>query len=209
MVEELVLTTDEVVERLKSGEPYILFEGSFEQYVELLERRDVRPQFFKNEIFCTMSYATSPHERLVGNIITHLNIVYMDTDCAVLGSNRPLYAKKCAAWFEADAMLVCGEEENHPLKGTMTALLNPKIIVEVHSKSTRNYDLGRKLDCYKLIPSVQYIIYIESEMPKVSLYARTGNQNEWLNNDFRSLDEAFPVNGGYISMKQLYHKALI
>jgi Uma2 family endonuclease len=208
MIEELVLTTKEVVERLKSGEPFVMFEGSFEQYVELLEQRDVRPQFFQNEIFCTMSYATSSHERLVSNIITHLNIVYMETDCAVLGSNRPLFAKKCKAWFEADAMLVCGEEESHPLKGTMTALLNPKIIVEVHSDSTRNYDLGRKLDCYKLIPSVQYIIYIESNMPKVSLLARTTNQNEWLNNDFRSLDEAFPVNGGFISMKQLYNKVL-
>jgi Uma2 family endonuclease len=208
MIEELVLTTKEVVERLKSGEPSVTFEGSFEQYVELLEQRDVRPQFFQNEIFCTMSYATSSHERLVSNIITHLNIVYMETDCAVLGSNRPLFAKKCKAWFEADAMLVCGEEENHTLKGTMTALLNPKIIVEVHSDSTRNYDLGRKLDCYKLIPSVQYIIYIESNMPKVSLFARTTNQNEWLNNDFRSLDEAFPVNGGFISMKQLYNKVL-
>ena len=208
MIEELVLTTKEVVERLKSGEPSVTVEGSFEQYVELLEQRDVRPQFFQNEIFCTMSYATSSHERLVSNIITHLNIVYMETDCAVLGSNRPLFAKKCKAWFEADAMLVCGEEESHPLKGTMTALLNPKIIVEVHSDSTRNYDLGRKLDCYKLIPSVQYIIYIESNMPKVSLFARTTNQNEWLNNDFRSLDEAFPVNGGFISMKQLYNKVL-
>jgi Uma2 family endonuclease len=208
MIEELVITTEEVVERLKSGEPSVTFEGSFEQYVELLEHRDVRPQFFQNEIFCTMSYATSSHERLVSKIITHLNIVYMETDCAVLGSNRPLFAKQCKAWFEADAMLVCGEEENHTLKGTMTALLNPKIIVEVHSESTRNHDLGRKLDCYKLIPSVQYIIYIESDMPKVSLFARTNNQNEWLNNDFRSLDDAFPVNGGFISMKQLYKKVL-
>jgi Uma2 family endonuclease len=208
MIEELTMTTKEVIERLKSGEPSVTFEGSFEQYVELLEQRDVRPQFFNNEIFCTMSYATSSHERLVGNIITHLNIVYMDTDCAVLGSNRPLFAQKCKAWFEADAMLVCGEEQNHQLKGTMTAFLNPKIIVEVHSESTRNFDLGRKLDCYKLIPSVQYIIYIETTTPKVSLFARTNKPDEWLNNDFRSLNEAFPVNGGYISMKQLYNKVL-
>jgi hypothetical protein len=84
MIEKLVLTTKEVIERLKSGEPSVTFEGSFEQYVELLEQRDLRPQLFQNEIFCTMSYATSSHERLVSNIITHLNIVYMETDCAVL-----------------------------------------------------------------------------------------------------------------------------
>jgi Uma2 family endonuclease len=208
MIDELILSTEEVVERLKSGETNVVFEGSFEQYLGLLEQRDLRPQFFRNEIFCTMSYATSSHERLVSNVITHLNIIYMETDCAVLSSNRPLFVKKCDAWFEADAMLICGEEETHPLKGTMTAVLNPKIVVEVHSSSTRNYDLGRKLDCYKLIPSVQYIIYIESDTPKVSVFARTNNQNEWLNNDFRSIDDAFPVNGGFISMKQLYNKVL-
>ncbi len=89
----------------------------------------------------------------------------------------------------------------------MTAVLNPKIIVEVHSDSTRDYDYGRKLNCYKQMPSVKQIIYIESVgKPHVSLFTRTNRPNEWLNNDFDALQEAFPVNGDYVSMADLYLK---
>ena len=208
MVAEQVLTTvEEVIEQLESGERYVEFEGSFDLYADLLEHKKVRPQFFNNEIFCTMSYATTNHEILVSNAITELNIVYKRTNCRVLGSNRPIFVKYCDAWFEADASLLCDDEQSHKLKGSMTALLNPKIIVEVHSDSTRDYDYGRKLNCYKQIPSVQQIIYVESVgKPLVSLFTRTSNQNEWLNNDFHALHEAFPVNGGYISMADLYQK---
>ena len=210
MVAEQVFTTvEEVIEQLKSGEMFLEFEGSFDLYAALLGRKELRPQFFQNEIFCTMSYATTNHETLVSNAITELNIVYKRTDCRVLGSNRPIFVKHCDAWFEADASLLCGDEQSHKLKGKMTALLNPKIIIEIHSDSTRDYDYGRKLNCYKQIPSVQQIIYIESvDKPHVSLFTRTSNQNEWLNNDFHALHEAFPVNGDYISMADLYQKVV-
>ena len=207
VVEQALTTVQEVIERLESGEINVEFEGSFDLYAALLERKNLRPQFFQNEIFCTMSYATTNHEILVSNIITELNIVYKQTDCRVLGSNRPLFVPKCAAWFEADASLLCGDEQIHKLKGTMTAVLNPKIIVEIHSDSTRDYDYGRKLNCYKQMQSVQQIIYIESVgKPHVSLFTRTNKPNEWLNNDFDALHEAFPVNGDYVSMADLYSK---
>jgi Uma2 family endonuclease len=208
MIAEYVLTSvEEVLERLKSGEIYVEFEGTFDLYADLLAHKELRPQLFKNEIFCTMSYATTNHEILVSNIITELNIVYKRTDCRVLGSNRPLFVPKCDAWFEADASLLCGDEQSHKLKGTMTAVLNPKIIVEIHSDSTRDHDYGRKLNCYKQMPSVQQIIYIESVgKPHVSLFTRTNKPNEWLNNDFDALHEAFPVNGGFVAMADLYDK---
>lgn len=209
IVEEVLTTVEEVIERLELGESYVEFEGTFDFYAALLEHKNLRPQFFMNEIFCTMSYATTNHEILVSNAITELSIVYKRTDCRVLGSNRPLFVPQCDAWFEADASLLCGDEQSHKLKGKMTALLNPKIIVEVHSDSTRAYDYGRKLNCYKQMQSVQQIIYIESVgKPHVSLFTRTTNANEWLNNDFQALHEAFPVNGGYISMADLYQKII-
>ena len=208
MVAKQVFTSvAEVIEQLESGEMCLEFEGSFDLYTELLERKEVRPQFFQNKFFCCINYATTNHEILVSNAITKLSIVYKRINCRVLGSNRPIFVKHCDAWFRADASLLCGDDQSRKLKGKMTALLNPTIIIEVHSDSTREYDYGRKLKCYKEIPSVQQIIYIESVgKPHVSLFTRTSNQNEWLNNDFHALHQAFPINGDYISMADLYQK---
>lgn len=70
-------------------------------------------------------------------------------------------------------MVVCGEVSKS--KKDSNAVTNPKIVVEVLSKSTATYDRGDKFFMYRQIPSLQEYVLIEQEKPQVEIYKREGD----------------------------------
>lgn len=63
----------------------------------------------------------------------------------------------------------CGELD---LKATSTQ--TPRLVVEVLSPSTMNFDRTRKVDEYKSVPSLAYILLVDTETPRLTLHVRRG-----------------------------------
>lgn len=72
-----------------------------------------------------------------------------------------------------DAMVICGEIERAAQRND--AIANPKVIVEVLSKSTEAYDRGDKFFFYQQIPSFQTYILIDQYQPLVDVHHRRGD----------------------------------
>lgn len=70
--------------------------------------------------------------------------------------------------YEPDALVRCGE----PLDGDAVRVVDPVIVVEVLSPSTRGVDLGDKLAGYFRIPSLQHYLIIKPGSPVVIHHAR-------------------------------------
>jgi Uma2 family endonuclease len=72
--------------------------------------------------------------------------------------------------------VVCGKPEfsndNPPM------LLNPTLIIEVLSDSTRKYGFGKKLDYYCAIASVQEIVFMNFDKVGTSVFRR--QNEEWI-----------------------------
>jgi Uma2 family endonuclease len=51
-------------------------------------------------------------------------------------------------------------------------VLNPTVLIEVQSPSTESDDRGPKLDCYKLISSVQAVLLVAQDESRVDVHAR-------------------------------------
>ncbi|NCS11087.1 MAG: Uma2 family endonuclease [Microcystis aeruginosa G13-09] len=60
-----------------------------------------------------------------------------------------------------------------------TTVTNPRLIVEVLSKSTQNYDQGDKFLYYRSLPEFQEYILISQSRPYVMQYNKT-EENKWL-----------------------------
>lgn len=58
------------------------------------------------------------------------------------------------------------------LDKTFDTLLNPQIIIEVLSKGTADYDLGRKQFIYMQIPSLQKMAFVYSNSMNVKVSRR-------------------------------------
>ncbi len=69
---------------------------------------------------------------------------------------------------------------------------NPSVIIEILSKSTRDYDKGQKFTLYRDIDSLQEYILIDSESIRIEKYVR--NQDEsWIFRDYKSTHEKFSI----------------
>ena len=96
-----------------------------------------------------------------------------------------------------DSSYTCREPE---FEGV--SLLNPTLIVEVLSPSTELYDRKGKLDLYRSIPSVEEILLVASDEPRVERYRRHGDL--WAYEAMRGLDSAIEVLGHPAAFAELY-----
>ena len=85
-----------------------------------------------------------------------------------------------------DVMVMAG----NPIYYTdsQTTVTNPLIIIEVLSKSTRDYDLGQKFEYYRTLDTLQEYILIDPEKTLVMAYNRD-NDKKWLLNIFDNLKD--------------------
>jgi Uma2 family endonuclease len=194
-------------ERLEYKEELHIPAG-WEEFLDALEECEYRIEYDDGEIISFMGYASETHEKLVG-ILARLfgNLLNEDT-FNVFGSNLALHIPGFSRrYYNAGCAVVKGESEKVTLRGEMTAVANPILLVEVLSPSTEDFDLGRKFRHYREIPSLQQVLFIDSTgMPVVS-HTRHNGGNDWLLREFTGANEAFPVLAeGSISLKELYHK---
>ncbi|MFK8250790.1 Uma2 family endonuclease [Ancylobacter terrae] len=99
-----------------------------------------------------------------------------------------------------DAMVDCG-----PRIDTSYEASSPRLVLEVLSRSTRQTDLVRKLEEYKALPSLTYILLVEPDLPRALLWWRAPG-DAWELAQFDGLGEVIglPEIGTSLAMAELY-----
>lgn len=185
---------------------FITFPATLADFDRLSDYREFSLHYVQNQIVGTMSYCTENHELIVANMIRLLGNAF--EDAKIVGSNPPVYAEAVNDIFKPDAHVILGETQLHRYGRVKTATKNPVVIVEVHSSTTKNFDLTTKLEAYKLIPSLQNIIFIEQDKPHISIYSRTKRPNEWLNTDLTDLTQKIRVLNNNFPLSKIYSKVI-
>lgn len=184
------------------------FPASLTEYWELLAEVDYRVDYYDHHIIAAVSYESDIHSRITNRIAHLLFDLYSDDLNFVLyNSNRPVYVESCTGngtgVFNADGMVVQVPRKPFEYRKGVSAETNPVLLIEVLSPSTRTYDLGTKLPCYKQIPSVQTILFIEQDKPQVTVLERQA-PNQWIDTTYEQLDDAFPIAGAVLTLGQIY-----
>ncbi|NBC05865.1 MAG: hypothetical protein GVY26_01575 [Bacteroidetes bacterium] len=192
-------------ERLPLGEAMAV-EADWDTFLDLLEEGNYPVQYDEGQILSFMGYGTQEHEALVARIIYLLSVLLDNKPYQVYGSNLALQPPGTSKqYFNADCTLVQGQPQQVTLRGEMKAVTNPVMLVEVLSKSTHNFDLGQKFQRYKTIPSLQQILYVDSQAQRVISYRREEKKGVWLIEDLTEQGEKVPVlQEGEIEMQALY-----
>ena len=197
-----------LTERLDLGNRLVRLPASWEEYLDLLEEAEHTIEYANEEIIF-MSIATNPHEAIVINISGILYALFGDNDnFFYASSNRHVFIPEFEADYAPDAHVVRGRPQEHTLRKGLTANLNPAIVFEVLSPSTRDHDLDEKLSRYKRIGSVEQIIYLEQGEPCVMTWQRVGQSNRWENEDFTDMEQEFQVAGEAVMVRDFYKKVL-
>ena len=76
---------------------------------------------------------------------------------------------------------------------------NPKVIVEVLSPSTSDYDYGAKFSLYRELPSLEEYILVAQETPRIEVFSRTADR-QWLLSTYDGLGATLPVSSLHIAI---------
>jgi len=78
-----------------------------------------------------------------------------------------------ATYVHPDVTVLCGPLDRHPDEPTV--VMNARAVFEVLSKGTAVRDLNVKLPKYKLIPSIDTIVYVDHTQRLVTAWLRTAD----------------------------------
>jgi Uma2 family endonuclease len=207
-IARMPITANRLKKQLEQ-EDIVFVPATIEEYWKLAETPDLRLDYFNHQIVATMSYGSLKHETIVDNVSFNFNLQLREENCRVLPSNRPVYAADCESIFNPDVHLVQGQLQEHFYKRSKTATLNPAIIVEVMSDSTREFDWVNKLPCYQKINTVQHVVYIEQDYPEIVVYSRTNKANEWLMQRFNLMEDEIKLLNKSFSLKDIYRNVAV
>jgi Uma2 family endonuclease len=171
---------------------------TLEQYYEWELDHPEKFEYVDGEILA-MSGADVPHNIVASNTLALLHPHFRGR-CLVFGSDQRV-ATGDGLHTYPDLSVVCGRMELSRYKGTGT-LHNPCLLVEVLSPSTRDYDLGEKLERYQTIPALRDVLLIDSEAIDVRHVRRT--EEGWETRRFRDLADAFDVGDLRLALSDIY-----
>jgi Uma2 family endonuclease len=137
---------------------------------------DQKHEYFDGEIFA-MSGASRRHNLISFAISGVLFNALEDRDCEAYISEMRVKIPETGLYTYPDIVVVCEEPELEDQ--VFDTLLNPTVIIEILSKSTENYDRGKKFEHYRTIKSLQEYLLISQEKMFVEYYQRQRN-HRWI-----------------------------
>lgn len=160
-----------------------LKQPSREDYFALEENSAEKHEFYHGEIFA-MTGGTFNHSTIAGNMFAALKLKLRGKSCQPNNSDMRIETPNGLITYP-DVSIFCGKPE---LTENQCALLNPLVIIEVLSPSTRRYDQSDKFLLYRSIPSFTDYLLIDSEKVHVQHFRKTG-LHEWLLHEYFDMQD--------------------
>ncbi len=112
-------------------------------------------------------------------------------------------SKKNTLFTYPDVSVICGKIET--LNDDNQNVLNPTVIFEVLSPSTKGYDLGEKFRLYQDIPTLKEYMVIDSDAVDVRIWSNTKNDS-WQLAVYQNIEDAVELQSLNISLplKEMY-----
>ncbi len=159
-----------------------------EEYLaQELTSRD-KHEYWHGETYM-MAGTTRRHNRIVINMTKAFDNRFGGRPCDVFTTDIRLRIEKDNAYTYPDVMVVCGKTELDPRQ--QDTVMNPKIIVEVLSASTQEYDRNEKFKMYRNIPSLEHYVMVEQAQPYIESYRREGRF--WVLETLEGMDAALKL----------------
>jgi Uma2 family endonuclease len=142
---------------------------TFAEYLELEEIARVRHEYYAGEIYA-MAGGTPEHAAMAAAITALLGQQLAATACRVYSSDLRVRVAATGLATYPDVTVICGPSERDP--ESPTHVVNPKLVVEVLSDSTADYDRSEKLQHYQQIPSLAAVMLVDHKLPCIDLWTR-------------------------------------
>lgn len=140
-----------------------------EDYFAWEAEQQERHEYHFGEVF-PMPGGTSAHAELIVALSAMLYVALQGTDFTARSEAMRVEIND-DQYVYPDLTVTCGLPAFRTVK--QTTLLNPTLVAEVLSPSSRSYDVGDKFLLYRGVESVQEVLFVDSERRRIETARRT------------------------------------
>ena len=158
------------------------------EYFALEDQAEFKSEYHDGEII-PMAGGTFKHNEIITNI-GQLKSLFRSKGYRLYSSDVKVWIPKYRKATYPDVMVIEGEPVRYDNR--TDTLLNPRLIIEVLSKSTEDYDLGDKFKFYRSIPSLQEYLLISQYELDIQHYTKTDG-GFWIYRTYETLEEAIAL----------------
>ncbi len=161
-----------------------------EEYLTLEEAAEDKSEYLDGEII-PMTGGSTNHNHISLNMSIALRLALKGLDYNVFMGDVRLWMPKKRFYTYPDVMVIAGKPEYY--NNRKDTVINPQVIVEVLSKSTKNYDRNDKFQFYQTLPTFQEYILIDQSRVYVEQYCKLANKR-WSYTQYDEEDAALVFN---------------
>ncbi len=181
-------------------------EYTFQEYLALEENAEYKSEFWDGTIIA-MAGGTPPHNKISNSIGTAIDneLDKKNKNCTVYNSDQKIYIPDFNRGVYPDCTVLCGEEEL--FENSKTVIINPSLIIEVLSESTKEYDSNGKFEGYRSVPSFKEYVLVWQTIPKVQSWYKEAD-NLWRISSAFGLDKTIQLYSidCEIALKDIYKR---
>ncbi len=175
---------------------------TMEEYLVMERASDQKHEYFNGEIFA-MSGASPRHNVIFKNLYGELAYRLRGKPCQPYGSDLRIHIPENTLYTYPDISIICrdivsaGEEDD--------TAIQPSVLIEILSPSTKDYDRGTKFKLYRDIPSLKEYVLVDSEAISVEVF-RVNENGHWQLQEYKNLTDSLMIKtvGFQVTLGELY-----
>jgi Uma2 family endonuclease len=175
-----------------------------EQYLAIEREAEFKSEYYQGKMYA-IAGGKRVHSLLKVNFGIELGSALKHQGCLVFDSDLRVRVSPTGLYTYPDISVVCGEPSMADDQDD--TLLNPKLIVEVLSKSTEADDRGFKFAQYRTIESFEEYVLVSQAEPRVERF-RHQPGGQWVFSDTVGLDTVVTLESidCRVPMAEIYRK---
>lgn len=175
-----------------------------DEYLDFEVDSELRHEYIHGEIV-PITGGTPNHNQITGNLCAALNFALKRQPYRVFVTDQRLWIPRKHIYTYPDVMIVEGELQLQ--EGRRDTILNPFMMAEVLSPSTRSYDKDDKFAAYRTISTFREYLLIEQSKMHVEHYVKN-EQKRWTFSEYDDAEEVVSFNSisFQITLADLYDK---
>lgn len=188
----------EASRRITVEEYFAILEASPTK-LDLIDGRIVDPWAMEEGSPEAMAGGRIRHSLIASNMLRALGPTADARGCVVLTSDTQVQVDEAGDYCYPDLTIACGNLDDEAVM-----LDDPAVVVEVLSPSTRGHDKGPKFDQYLRLPSIEEIVFVDQERPRIERYRR--HEAVWVYEAVEGMDAQISILGEPLRLADVYRR---
>ncbi len=187
-----ILFPNFIVMEKEVNEPAVSYQKKYiteDEYLATEEAALEKHEYFDGEIFA-MSGVKIPHTTISMNLLSSILPHLRRKPCKPFNSDQRVYIQKRGMFTYPDLFVVCGKVETR--NNDDWNVMNPSVIIEILSPSTKNYDRGTKFKFYRDLPSLKEYILVDSQTINIESFSINNNQF-WELKEYNDINDSLEI----------------